>query len=171
MCVIVGMHVGTCALYKYMALCLITKSHWTTPCTADPNQKLDERVVRRYQSLVERVTQPGFWYIHKGYLVRAHSLVRDSLYLPNAEILQYAQHMVPDAIQLSDLAPARYTVMLQWEKGTVTGKTRLVRDQWISRCSNTIDCFDSGSVLRSFVWLILRSRFGGGVCPADFGQC
>ena len=57
------------------------------------------------------------------------------------EILQYAQHLVPDAIQLSDLASARYTVMIQWKSGTITGKTRLVRDQWTSRRSNTIDCF------------------------------
>ena len=74
-------------------------------------QELDERVVRMYQSLVERVHQPDFGYIHKGYLLRAHSAVRDSLFLP------YEQHMVPYAIQFSDLAPARYTVMLQWKMG------------------------------------------------------
>ena len=54
--------------------------------------------------------------------MRAHSIVRDSLFLPNKEILQSAQHLVPDAIQLSDLASARSTVMLQWKNGTLTGK-------------------------------------------------
>ena len=133
-------------------------------------QELDERAVRRYLSLVELVNQPDCWYIHKGYLVRAHSIVRDSLFLPNKEILQSAQHLVPDAIQLSDLASARSTVMLQWKNGTITGKTRLVRDQWISRRSNTIDCFGQWIGVTKFRLVDLRSRFGGGVCPARFGR-
>ena len=123
-----------------------------------------------YHSLVERVNQPDFGYIHKGYLVRAHSVVRDSLFLPNAETLQSAQHLVPYGIQWSDFSSTRYTVMLQWKNGAITCKTRLVRDQWVSRYSRTVDCFEHWIGIAKFRLVGLRSRLGGGVCPAKYGR-
>ena len=130
-------------------------------------REFNERVVRTYQSLVERVTQPDFWYVHKGYLVRAHSILRDSLFLPDVETLQSSQHIVPYGILLSDFSPMRYTVMLQWKNGAITGKTRLVRDQWLSRYSRTVDCFEHWIGITKFRLVDPPVPFRRGSVPSE----
>ena len=117
--------------------------------------------------IVERVTQPDSWYVHKGYLVRAHSILRDSLFLPDVETLQSSQHIVPYGIQLSDFSPLRYTVMLQWKNGAITGKTRLVRDQWLSRYSRTVDCFEHWIGITKFRLVDPPVPFRRGSVPSE----
>ena len=86
-------------------------------------EDLDRIAMLRYRSWAERIGHPYLWYISKGDLVRAHSSVRDSWFLPTREELQSAHQLVPGGIQLPDISPTRYTTMLHWGNCAVVGKT------------------------------------------------